>query len=275
MSVADLSDGASLAPFVDLAKTYKDPNTLIPFIKQVIGAPGVYVFGELLDMENIRSLANGDDQAKQHWELLNIFAYGTMAEYKSKQASLPKLTKVQEIKLKQLTIVSLASRARVIPYATLQQHVDVSNVRELEDLIIDSIYQGLLVGKLDQRKSEFQVDETFGRDVRPAEVQQLFHTLDGWASQSDSLLKIIEEKINWAQKENARAKKHKDEFTKQLDDMKATVKAAIDTDGPDSGGAQFDGDGMDDKRRKAGRTKGKGPKDREGRERHNRPGRNV
>lgn len=46
---------------------------------------------------------------------------------------------------------------QVIPYKLLQEKLDVSNVRELEDLIIDSIYQGLLTGRLNQAKAEVQV----------------------------------------------------------------------------------------------------------------------
>jgi COP9 signalosome complex subunit 7 len=266
-SVADLSDGVVLQAYLEMGKAAKENHTLvISFIKQILSQPGVYVFGEVLDMDNVKTLEKGDDNAKQHWELLNIFAYGTYADFKSKQdkLSLVKLTKVQETKLKQLTIVSLASKNRVIPYSVLQTELDVSNVRELEDLIIDSIYQGLLTGKLDQAKSEVQVDETFGRDIKGQDVKKLFSTLDNWAASSDSLMKLIEERLTWASKETKRASQHKDDFAKKLEEMKTAVKAAMEADpsGSDGGAGAFDGDGMDDKRRKQQRTgKGKTPKD--------------
>lgn len=138
--------------------------------------------------------------------------------------------------------------------------LDVANVRELEDLIIDSIYQGLLTGKLDQQKSIFIVDETFGRDVRlEIDGENMVKTLDAWVTRSDSLLKTIEDRIAWAQREAESAKKHQEEYKKRLDDIKATVKASVDADASESGiPAHLMGDyDMDDKRRGKGRPGGK------------------
>jgi len=56
-SVAELSDGTALQPFVDMAKTLKDPAALCGFVKQVLSQPGVYVFGELLELDNIKSVS--------------------------------------------------------------------------------------------------------------------------------------------------------------------------------------------------------------------------
>jgi COP9 signalosome complex subunit 7 len=187
----------------------------------------------------------------------------------------------------------------VIPYDTLQEKLDINNVRDLEDLIIDCIYQGLLTGKLDQRKSILsvrwciiffaslvpvltarctQVDETFGRDVPKENLGDLAKTLQNWSAQADVLLKNIEDRLAWAQKENEAAKKHKEDFSKKMDEMKATIKAAMDADGGSGDNFQggFDGDYMDDKRRK-GRAKGKNPRgdDRPKADRDRRLGRNM
>lgn len=45
-------------------------------------------------------------------------------------------------KLQHLTIVSMAIRSKCIPYSELLQELDIKNVRDLEDLIIESIYAG-------------------------------------------------------------------------------------------------------------------------------------
>jgi hypothetical protein len=119
-------------------------------------------------------------------------------------------------------------------------------------LIIDSVYQGLLTGKLDQQKSIFVVDETFGRDVRlDVDGEDLIKTLDNWVNRSDSLLKTIEDRIQWAQREADAAKKHQEEYKKRLDDIKSTVKAAVEADASEGGiPAHVMGDyDMDDKRR--------------------------
>lgn len=52
------------------------------------------------------------------------------------------LTDVMEKKLKHLTIVTMAIRNKCIAYSDLQRELDIRNVRELEDLIIESIYSG-------------------------------------------------------------------------------------------------------------------------------------
>lgn len=54
------------------------------------------------------------------------------------------------------------------------------NVRELEDLIIDAIYQDILRGKLDQKEEQLEVEYTVGRDVEPASVEGLLVALQNW-----------------------------------------------------------------------------------------------
>ena len=44
-----------------------------------------------------------------------------------------------------------------IPYSTLQQELDIRDLRELEDLIIEAIYAGIIQGKLDQKNAKVSV----------------------------------------------------------------------------------------------------------------------
>lgn len=67
-----------------------------------------------------------------------------------------------------------------LPYSLLIGQLELSNVRELEDLIIDSIYSGIIKGKLDQKEQRFQVDWTMGRDIRPGQLQEMIKILDLW-----------------------------------------------------------------------------------------------
>jgi len=46
-------------------------------------------------------------------------------------------------KLQHLTIVSLAIKAKSIPYALLLSELEIDNVRHLEDVIIEAIYAGM------------------------------------------------------------------------------------------------------------------------------------
>ncbi|KAH8093354.1 hypothetical protein JL720_4481 [Aureococcus anophagefferens] len=79
--------------------------------------------------------------------------------------AMPSLTK-----LRQLSLVSLARESAVVAYATMQEELAVDNVRDLEDAIIETIYAGLLSGKMDQMSAEFRVAKAAGRD--PAELEE-------------------------------------------------------------------------------------------------------
>jgi len=48
-----------------------------------------------------------------------------------------------------ITIADMASRDKDLGYDNLMRTLDINDLRELEDLIIDCIYNELLKGKLD------------------------------------------------------------------------------------------------------------------------------
>jgi len=192
-----------------------------------LSAPDVLVFGELLALESIQSFANKGGEAQQHFELLEIFAYGTYSNYLAKVDSLPKLTEKQAKKLKQLTIASLASETHVIPYTRLLHELDISGLRELEDLIIDALYKDIVVGKLDHERQVFQVDYSLGRDLRPVDMDQMVNTLLAWQNQSEVLLKTIEEKMQVAQQQRTIITDHKRDFDKKLEETKNHIKVVM------------------------------------------------
>jgi hypothetical protein len=73
-------------------------------------------------------------------------------------SNLPALNDAQALKLKQLTVVSLAEGASMLPYETLMSQLEVPTVRQLEDLLInDCMYTGIVRGKLDQQKRCLEV----------------------------------------------------------------------------------------------------------------------
>jgi len=193
-------------------------------IEQVLQAPGVFVFGELLDMPNVKSLEGTENKA--HLELLRIFAYGTYPTYKEKAGALPPLTPQMSTKLRQLTIVSLAADHKVIPYTVLLQHLDIPNVRELEDLIIECIYQGVIKGKLDQKQKQLEVDFAIGRDIRPGQVVQMMEILAAWGARSDAILNAINQKITYTASAHEQSRKERTDFEQRLEALKASLKAS-------------------------------------------------
>lgn len=123
-----------LEQFVLLAKSAKGAAA-VELVKQALEAPGVYVFGELLDMPNISEVLNifpnrvvksmnlfktscfpyqlQVDQFQPYYNLLKLFAFGTYRQYLENKDTLPELTVTQEQKLRHLTIVTLSETNKV------------------------------------------------------------------------------------------------------------------------------------------------------------------
>eukprot|EP01114_Cavostelium_apophysatum_P019874 TRINITY_DN6516_c0_g1_i1.p2 TRINITY_DN6516_c0_g1~~TRINITY_DN6516_c0_g1_i1.p2 ORF type:complete len:280 (+),score=73.07 TRINITY_DN6516_c0_g1_i1:30-842(+) len=245
MSNADqITEGAALQTYLVLAKNSKG-KACTAVIQQALSAPNVFVFGELLENPNVQQLAGTEDA--KYLELLKIFAYGTYADYKNNSTSLPQLSHIQARKLKQLTIVTLAASSKMISYDLLQQELDITGLRELEDLIIEAIYLGLVAGKLDQKQKTFEVESAMGRDLKPENIDDLIDLLTNWSVQSDNLLKSIKEKIQHANIMNDQEKKHREEYEKRVENVKSSLKAAMDSDNmmhmqpPDFDGGEFFG----------------------------------
>jgi len=220
--------GDSLAATIPLVKSATSEATIIGYIRQTTAAADVYVFGELLALENVQKLSLGSADAKKALKTLELFCYGRYSDItKAKDDYMP-LTDKQSRKLKQLSIISLAAESRVIPYKTLQAELDVPNLRDLEDLVIDALYRNIFVGKLDHANSQLQVDSAIGRDVRATEIDAMLRALRNWEVASKQLLTVLEKEAKKAREAVTDNEKHAADFNKKLEDSKATVKIALD-----------------------------------------------
>lgn len=216
-TTTEKSTSNPLEQFVLLAKTAKGAAA-IELIKQAVETPGVHVFGELLDMPNIKELENGP--YVQYWNTLNLFAYGTYKEYLENKDKVLELTTTQKKKLQHLTIVTLATKSRCIPYSLLLEELDIKNVRDLEDLIIEAIYADIIHGKLDQKNSQLEVDYAgLGRDVRPDDTGVVAETLAAWGQACDTVLACIEEQVTRANGEKQKATYHKERIQRDVSNM--------------------------------------------------------
>uniref|UniRef100_A0A8D2BL09 COP9 signalosome subunit 7B n=1 Tax=Sus scrofa TaxID=9823 RepID=A0A8D2BL09_PIG len=202
-----------LEQFILLAKGTSG-SALTALISQVLEAPGVYVFGELLELANVQELAEGANAA--YLQLLNLFAYGTYPDYIANKESLPELSTAQQNKLKHLTIVSLASRMKCIPYSVLLRDLEMRNLRELEDLIIEAVYTDIIQGKLDQRNQLLEVDFCIGRDIRKKDINNIVKTLHEWCDGCEAVLLGIEQQV-------LRANQYKENHSRTQQQVEAEI----------------------------------------------------
>lgn len=157
-------------------------------------------------------------------EALQIFAYGSYSQWKTNK-KLPKLSPEQLKKLKQLTLVSLASSSKVLTYDHMLAELEIKNTRELEDLIIESIYLGLLNGKMDARAKVLEVSSAMGRDLAPGKLGEMINVLTNWTANSESLLLGIEEQVRAIAELREQKKKRADEIAKTVESLKKGLKA--------------------------------------------------
>ncbi|KAM3834951.1 COP9 signalosome complex subunit 7b isoform 1-T1 [Vipera latastei] len=211
-----------LEQFILLAKGTSG-SALIALINQVLEAPGVYVFGELLELPNVREIAEGPNAA--YFQLLNLFAYGIYPDYIANQKNLPALTGLQRNKLKHLTIVSLASRMKCIPYSVLLKDLDMRNLRELEDLIIEAVYTDIIQGKLDQRNQVLEVDFCIGRDIQRKDISNIIKTLNEWCDGCEAVLLGIEQQVLRANQYKENHNRTQQQVETEVLNIKKTLKA--------------------------------------------------
>eukprot|EP00053_Salpingoeca_punica_P015430 m.142319 g.142319 ORF g.142319 m.142319 type:complete len:264 (+) comp16708_c0_seq12:173-964(+) len=191
-------------------------------IDQALQAPDTFVFGELIDAPTVVEVCRNDQQAGL---LLQLFAHGTLSDYKAHQASLPALTPVLLKKLRLLSLVTLANQSKRVTYQDLLRELDLTSVRELEDLIIDGIYMGLLGGKLDQKNQCLEVDFATGRDLKAGQLQEMTNTITTWALNCHQLLGGMQEKMNSANAAKASNRSREEAANQMVEEIKKTLSS--------------------------------------------------
>uniref|UniRef100_A0A8D0F6K3 COP9 signalosome subunit 7B n=1 Tax=Strix occidentalis caurina TaxID=311401 RepID=A0A8D0F6K3_STROC len=168
-------------------------------------------------------LAEGSHAA--YFQLLSLFAYGTYPDYVANKDNLPELTVTQKNKLKHLTIVSLASRMKCIPYSVLLKDLDMRNLRELEDLIIEAVYTDIIQGKLDQRNQVLEVDFCIGRDIQKKDISNIVKTLQEWCDGCEAVLLGIEQQVLRANQYKENHHRTQQQVEMEVTNIKKTLKA--------------------------------------------------
>ncbi|EFC37758.1 predicted protein [Naegleria gruberi] len=221
----------AIEQFLLLGKTVKGKSA-VNLIQQAINHPNTFVFSEMLDLKGIKELEGTENQ--KDLNTLKLFAFGTYSEYKANPQNYSQLSEKNLNKLKQLSIVTLASKSRLLKYEDLLRELDITNVRELEDTLIDCMYQGLLEGKLDQKSKWMEVYETIGRDIKLDDIDQMISVLKNWTVGAKEILKGIDANVEYANKQFKEHNEHKKKYEKEIANIEESIKASIEDE--NSGG---------------------------------------
>ncbi len=131
--------------------------------------------------------------------MLNLFAFGTYDDYKNaKKGVYPELVDSQLFKLKQLSFISICASSDKRNSWSLDdivKRLDLLNIDAAEELIVATIYAGLLSGQIDQRTNTFEVTWVAARDLKSTELSVLSESLGKWAGDIKSALSMVESQI--------------------------------------------------------------------------------
>lgn len=163
-------------------------------IRRVCDAADVFAFGEIVDA--VRGAL--EESSPKHWHTINLFAFGTIRDYAQAKAQhgddyfIP-LTDRMRNKLRLLSLITLidaypssewqhfpeSTLAATIPYSHVMHELQLASIDELESLVIDGVYKGLIVVRLDQEAQSIAFVSCAGRDVKRtdlADMAKCLHT---------------------------------------------------------------------------------------------------
>lgn len=159
---------------------------------------------------------------------------------------------MQTLKLRYLSLVTLASRDRVIPYHLMQKELGIVNTRALEDLIIDAMYsviilvscnrivnvvclnqsnlfylQGLLSGTLDQKNGILRVKSVMARDVKVTDIDALIEALTTWKQSISQLSEAVQQSSWYMSEQRQQAQEEKKSAQETYDARKKEIKVYL------------------------------------------------
>ncbi|KAL9098680.1 MAG: hypothetical protein Q9163_005702, partial [Psora crenata] len=174
--------------------------------------------------------------------------------------NLPEISNPQALKLRQLSLLSLSSTPHLLTYRHLQQALSLPSSRALEDLVISTIYAGLLTAKLDTLAQRVEVSSVASlRDLKPGMIREMVSILEEWDIRCVNVLaelegqvedvrrKALKERRREAANEKARAKAM---GGKDKGNVKLVGKRAV---GEEGNGMEIDEGGAGTKARNAKR----------------------
>ncbi|KAK2733249.1 cop9 signalosome subunit 7 [Colletotrichum kahawae] len=184
----------ALEPFLALSKSATSPRAAADLITRATSNPNTFLFTELLSTPQIQALA-ANPEFLPHLTQLELFSHGTYAAYQT-TPNLPPLNDAQTLKLRQLTLLTLARERSNLSYSNLQNALDLPTPRALEDLVISAIYAGLIDATLDPHRQVVQVNSLAApRDLAPGAVPPMIRALHAWSARCESTLGDLEAQI--------------------------------------------------------------------------------
>jgi len=171
--------------------------------------------------------------------MLQIFSYGTYAEYRAATPNLPELNPAQKLKLRQLSLLTLARSRQNLTYDALKTQLELDDARELEDLVISAVYAGLLDATLDPHRATVQVHSVAPlRDLAPGAIPPMITSLKAWSDRCGNTLEHLERQIEGVKAEAARRAREKKDADEKVEKLLAQATEEGSTEQSSLGGGR-------------------------------------
>lgn len=161
----------------------------------------------------VEALKGGEHNAS--YLLLCRFYNGTLFEYVQDigRCGLPQLNPAQHNKLRELSLLTYAKFPHNLTYDKLMELLLVETVAELEEVITNAIYNGLIHGRLDPHGQRVNITSVAPlRDVSTTDIPTLQDTLKEWSDRCTSTLSDLEKQIALVKAEAVERKKKENEW---------------------------------------------------------------
>eukprot|EP00825_Cyclidium_porcatum_P027552 TRINITY_DN2966_c0_g1_i7.p1 TRINITY_DN2966_c0_g1~~TRINITY_DN2966_c0_g1_i7.p1 ORF type:complete len:166 (+),score=19.78 TRINITY_DN2966_c0_g1_i7:138-635(+) len=123
-----------------------------------------YQYTEFLQLPNVKELIN-NPSSKQSYELLQLFAYHNYKYWLAHKQQYPQLNQQQIKKLKLLSLIDLCSKDKAVSYNAIKQELDIENDKDVESIVIESIYSGIITAKISQEERVIRISHCISRDI--------------------------------------------------------------------------------------------------------------
>lgn len=177
----------------------------------------LFAFAELFYAPAVISLKQSSTHVK-FYNLLELFAYGIYEEYLTTKVELPVLTDAMILKLRELTLVSVATQHRCIPVDEAMRILHIDSISDMEAVFISALYTGIIQGRWDAQANVLDIISFRNRDVHPEELESICAKLQCWIEQcaglSGTLKEIAEKSEKAISDSNARETKVEEEVKK-------------------------------------------------------------
>ena len=184
-------------------------------IRTALSSDTCYQFSDLLS-EAKESLSVPD---RDRWlEILNCFVTGQYRTFT------PSLDRPAREKLQAMTLLRLTSESTALGYGEIERVCGCETDREVEALLIRCIQAGLLQCKIDEINRRVFLHQLSTSAYHVQDCGKLLETLQSWASENSSVMEEIRDHVSEATVNLATAKTEREEFKRNLDSAKASVK---------------------------------------------------